>query len=104
MKKPITIGVIAVLATILVTSAVDYSAIGAKPQTQPEPAESTYVLFAGVTDATLTCEDGTVTNNMKIATTSVSPFRGLEAENILDKRSWSTIKDRVYIKLPYYPV
>jgi len=31
MKKPITIGVIAVIATILVTSAVDYSAIGAKP-------------------------------------------------------------------------
>jgi len=31
MKKPITIGVIAVLATILVSSAVDYSAIGAKP-------------------------------------------------------------------------
>ncbi len=31
MKKPITIGVIAVIATILVTSAVDFSAIGAKP-------------------------------------------------------------------------
>jgi hypothetical protein len=31
MKKPITIGVIAVIVTILVTSAVDYSAIGAKP-------------------------------------------------------------------------
>ena len=31
MKKPITIGVIAVIATILVTSAVDYSVIGAKP-------------------------------------------------------------------------
>jgi len=31
MKKPITIVVIAVIATILVTSAVDYSAIGAKP-------------------------------------------------------------------------
>jgi hypothetical protein len=31
MKKPITIGVIAVIATILITSAVDYSAIGAKP-------------------------------------------------------------------------
>ena len=31
MKKPITIGVIAVITTILVTSAVDYSAIGAKP-------------------------------------------------------------------------
>ncbi len=31
MKKPITIGVIAVIAAILVTSAVDYSAIGAKP-------------------------------------------------------------------------
>jgi len=34
MKKPITIGVIAVIATILVTSAVDYSAIGAKPTHQ----------------------------------------------------------------------
>jgi len=31
MKKPITIGVIAVIATVLVTSAVDYSVIGAKP-------------------------------------------------------------------------
>jgi len=31
MKKPITIGVIAVIATVLVTSAVDFSAIGAKP-------------------------------------------------------------------------
>jgi len=31
MKKPITIGVIAVIATFLVTSAVDFSAIGAKP-------------------------------------------------------------------------
>ena len=31
MKKPITIGVIAVIVTILVTSAVDFSAIGAKP-------------------------------------------------------------------------
>ncbi len=31
MKKPITIGVIAVIATILVTSAVDFSAIGEKP-------------------------------------------------------------------------
>jgi len=31
MKKPITIGVIAVIATILLTSAVDYSVIGAKP-------------------------------------------------------------------------
>jgi hypothetical protein len=31
MKKPITIGVIAVIAIVLVTSAVDYSAIGAKP-------------------------------------------------------------------------
>jgi len=31
MKKPITIGVIAVIATILVTSTVDFSAIGAKP-------------------------------------------------------------------------
>jgi len=31
MKKPITIGVIAVIVAILVTSAVDYSAIGAKP-------------------------------------------------------------------------
>ena len=34
MKKPITIGVIAVIAAILVTSAVDYSAIGAKPLDQ----------------------------------------------------------------------
>jgi len=34
MKKPITIVVIAVIATILVTSAVDYSAIGAKPTSQ----------------------------------------------------------------------
>jgi hypothetical protein len=34
MKKPITIGVIAVIVTILVTSAVDYSAIGAKPLDQ----------------------------------------------------------------------
>jgi len=31
MKKPITIGVIAVIATILVTSAVDYSADAVKP-------------------------------------------------------------------------
>ena len=34
MKKPITIGVITVIAAILVTSAVDYSAIGAKPINQ----------------------------------------------------------------------
>ena len=34
MKKPITIGVIAIIATILVTSAVDYSAISAKPTNQ----------------------------------------------------------------------
>ena len=34
MKKPIIIGVIAVIATILVTSAVDFSAIGEKPTTQ----------------------------------------------------------------------
>ncbi len=34
MKKPITIGVIAVIATILVTNAVDFSAIGEKPSTQ----------------------------------------------------------------------
>jgi len=31
MKKPITIGVIAVIVTILVTSADDFSAIGEKP-------------------------------------------------------------------------
>lgn len=31
MKKPVIIGVIVVIATILVTSAVDFSAIGAKP-------------------------------------------------------------------------
>jgi len=31
MKKPITIGVIAVIATILVTSAIDFSVIGEKP-------------------------------------------------------------------------
>ena len=31
MKKPITIGVIVVIVTVLITSAVDYSAISAKP-------------------------------------------------------------------------
>jgi len=92
MKKPITIGVIAVIVTILVTSSVDYSAIGAKPQPpppSPEITESTYVLFQGKNDATLTCENGSMTNNMKVPTTSVSPFRGLESINILDNNSVS---------------
>ena len=36
MKKPITIGVIAVIATILVTSAVDFSADAVKPLMPPQ--------------------------------------------------------------------
>ena len=36
MKKPITIGVIAVIATILVTSAVDFSADAVKPIMPPQ--------------------------------------------------------------------
>jgi len=36
MKKPITIGVIAVIATILVTSAVDFSADAIKPIMPPQ--------------------------------------------------------------------
>ena len=53
MKKPITIGVIAVIATILVTSAVDYSAIGAKPIDQIHLQTST-----SVNDGIVSCPNG----------------------------------------------
>jgi len=52
MKKPITIGVIAVIATILVTSAVDYSAIGAKP------IDSSHLDVQGTGDGVITCPNG----------------------------------------------
>jgi len=53
MKKPITIGVIAVIATILVTSAVDYSAIGAKP------IDQIYLQTSGSeNDGEMTCPNG----------------------------------------------
>ncbi len=53
MKKPITIGVIAVIATILVTSAVDYSAIGAKPIDQIHLQTST-----SANDGIVSCPNG----------------------------------------------
>ena len=53
MKKPITIGVIAVIATILVTSAVDYSAIGAKPIDQIHLQTSN-----SVNDGIVSCPNG----------------------------------------------
>ena len=53
MKKPITIGVIAVIATILITSAVDYSAIGAKPIDQIHLETS-----GGVNDGIISCPNG----------------------------------------------
>ena len=52
MKKPITIGVIAVIATILVTSAVDYSAIGAKP------IDQFHLEVTNVSDGILSCPNG----------------------------------------------
>jgi len=52
MKKPITIGVIAVIATILVTSAVDYSAIGAKP------IDQFHLETTGITDGIVSCPNG----------------------------------------------
>ena len=52
MKKPITIGVIAVIATILVTSAVDYSAIGAKPTNE------VYVQGNSRDNGEIVCPDG----------------------------------------------
>ncbi len=53
MKKPITIGVIAVIATILVTSAVDYSAIGAKPTNE------VYAQGTSRANGEIVCPDGT---------------------------------------------
>jgi hypothetical protein len=52
MKKPITIGVITVIATILVSSTIDYSAIGAKPVDQIH-----LQLGHGVVDGVLNCPD-----------------------------------------------
>jgi len=54
MKKPITIGVIAVIAIVLVTSAVDYSAIGAKPIDQIYLQTST-----SLNDGEIACPNGT---------------------------------------------
>jgi len=54
MKKPITIGVIAVIATILVTSAIDYSAIGAKP------VDQVHLETSGVTNGIVLCPNGSV--------------------------------------------
>jgi len=53
MKKPITIVVIAVIATILVTSAVDYSAIGAKPTNE------VYAQGTSRANGEFVCPDGT---------------------------------------------
>jgi len=53
MKESITIGVIAVIATILVTSAVDYSAIGAKPIDQIH-----LELSGGLNEGTIVCPNG----------------------------------------------
>ena len=53
MKKLITIGVIAVIATILVTSAVDYSAIGAKPTNE------VYAQGTSRANGEIVCPDGT---------------------------------------------
>ena len=50
MKKPITIGVIAVIAAILVTSAVDYSAIGEKPQPEVQKTPPTIELTPAGSD------------------------------------------------------
>ena len=52
MKKPITIGVIDVIATILVTSAVDYSAIGAKP------IDQFHLETTGISNGEVTCPYG----------------------------------------------
>jgi len=43
MKKPITIGVIAVIVAILITSAVDYSADAVKPLPPPPAPEVTKI-------------------------------------------------------------
>jgi len=56
MKKPITIGVITVIATILVTSAVDYSAIGEQKQDQIIATTNT-----SNNQGTLTCPNGETT-------------------------------------------
>jgi len=53
MKKPITIVVIAVIATILVTSAVDYSAIGAKPLDQIHLETA-----SGINNGIISCPNG----------------------------------------------
>jgi len=52
MKKPITIGVIAVIAIVLVTSAVDYSAIGAKPTNE------VYAQGGSRSNGEIVCPDG----------------------------------------------
>jgi len=52
MKKPITIGVIAVIAAILVTSAVDYSVIGAKP------IDQIHLQTTGTTSGEVSCPNG----------------------------------------------
>jgi len=52
MKKPITIGVIAVIATILVTSAVDFSADAEKPN------QTIYAQGDTRTIGTMKCPDG----------------------------------------------
>ena len=52
MKKPITIGVIAVIATILVTSVVDYSAIGEKPTNE------VFAIGTSRVNGEIVCPDG----------------------------------------------
>jgi hypothetical protein len=58
MKKPITIGVIAVITTILVASSVDFSAVGAKPTQTTESILSTFEVPLKV----FTSDNGRVTN------------------------------------------
>ena len=64
MKKPITIGVIAVIATILVTSAVDFSAVGAKPIDQIYLQTST-----STNDGEMACPNG---NTVETSNGSIS--------------------------------
>jgi len=52
MKKPITIGVIAVITTILITSAADYSATGAKPTNEVFAIGTSWV------NGEIVCPDG----------------------------------------------
>ena len=71
MKKPITIGVIAVIATILVTSAVDYSAIGAKPTNE------IYAEGSSRENGEFVCPDGST----KVSGDIFSSFRFSETED-----------------------